>query len=598
MNDCHFLCAARTVFWSSMAALFFSWSLGIRPVLAQSAGQAAVSPELLNRRAYDLLKTNYDSAGVYADSAGNLAKQLGQTPELIKSLITKGISYYFGGSHDLAMSTYLEALSLADSTGDLKSQASALNEMGVLNRKQGDLQKAEENFSSALALGREAGDSLLIANSMNHLGVTYDVMEQYEKAMEFFRESTSIKQQLKDTFGLTYNLDHMGQTAAKMGQYAQGEAYFLEAAQLRKQLADETGYAITINNIGELYLMKNDREKALEYFTRALEAAEKLNYKDFRRHLYRIIGDTHRGLGNYQLALDYLTKYQALNDSIFNEQRSKQILELQTRYETEKKEQEIQIRDLKLAEQQLLLDQKNLQLYSSIGGVGILLILLYMAYTRLQLQKRVQQLELTQKMQRERERISADLHDHVGAQLTSILAGLQITDQIESFQKDEKVRNIIGSLKEDAHETLTSLRASIWSLNLKEITLHDLAEHVERHLSNVLKYHPDIFYDVKTDIREELVLGAREALHLTRAIQEAIHNVLKHSGADRITVTIEKTEKLRIEINDNGRGFDTATRAEKEHYGLDNMRRRVEEAGGTMSIISSPAGGCSVIISI
>lgn len=556
------------------------------------------APSALNLAAYNYLKSNYDSTTIYADSAYKLAKRVGQPTEMIKSLITKGVSSYYSGSHDQAMAFYLQALSLADSINDPISQASALNEMGVLNRKQGNVEKAEETFSRALALGKEAGDSSLIANSMNHLGVTYDLQEDYENAMSNFKASAEIKKRLNDTYGLTFNLDNMGQTSAKMGKYAEGEAFFLEAARLRKDLGDETGYAITINNIGELYLMKGEQRTALRYFEQALTAAEKLDFKDFRRHLHKITSDTYKSLGNYQLAYDHLARFATLNDSIFNEQKSRQILDMQTKYETEKKEQEIEIRDLKLAEQELLLNQKNLQLYSSVGGVGVLLILLYLAYNRLQLQKRVQLLEVHQKMQSERERISADLHDHVGAQLTSILSGLQITDQIDAFKNDENVVGIINSLKEDAQETLTSLRATIWSLHLSEIKAADFVDHIERHLASVLKYQNHLASEVHSYIDPDYTLGPREALNLTRTIQEAVQNVVKHANASKISISVTQKDKLTISIMDDGIGFNTGSVEKGEHYGLQNMKRRVEEIGGTMDILSNANAGTTLLISV
>ncbi len=572
--------------------------LGEATLASGVAADSLQTPEALNKLAFDYLKSNYDSTTMYADSAYQLAKKMGQPKEMAKSLVTKGVASYYSGSHEQAMHFYLQALSLADSIGDPISQAAALNEMGVLNRKQGNIKQAAEAFNRALALGKQAGDSLLIANSLNHLGVTFDIQEDYANAMSNFQASAEIKRSLNDTYGLTFNLDNMGQTSAKMGRYAEGEAFFLEAARLRKELGDETGCAITINNIGELYLMKGDRQTALSYFDQALAAAEKLDFKDFKRHLYKILADTHQGLGNYRQAYEHLTRYTVLNDSIFNEQKSRQILDMQTRYETEKKEQEIQIRDLKLAEQELLLNQKNLQLYSSVGGVGVLLILLYLAYNRLQLQKQVQQLEVTQKMQSERERISADLHDHVGAQLTSILSGLQITDQIEAFKKDENITRIINSLKEDAHETLTSLRATIWSLHLSEIKATEFADHIERHLATVLKYQPHITSEVHTLFEEDFILGAREALHLTRTVQEAIHNILKHAQATKINVVVAQKEKLTISVSDNGVGFNVAQLGQSEHYGIQNIKRRVEEIGGSVEIRSETGKGTTVQISL
>lgn len=567
-------------------------------LLERAASSPSEAPSIFNALAVDYLRTDFALSRAFADSAFAAASRTSNVKEAINSLVNKGTSFYYAGEHDFAMELYVQALEFADSINDPSLQARALNEMGGLQRKQGDLDLAKQTLTKALELSRLANDSGSIANSMNNLGVVYDMLEQYSEAMALYEESAEIKKQIGDTYGLTFNLDNMGQVASKIGEFDKGEAYLKEAARLREELGDQTGYAITINNIGELYMMKGDEKTALEYFEKALSIAEKLDYKDFRRHLYMVISDTYKNQGNYPAALNYLSKFSVLKDSIYNEQRSKQILELQTKYETEKKEQEIQIRDLKLAEQELYIQQKNLQLYSSVGGLGVLLILLYLAYNRLQLQKRVQELELVQKMQGERERISSDLHDHVGAQLTSILSGLQITDQIEGFKKDAEVRQIISSLKDDARETLTSLRDSIWSLNQSEISVTEFAEHIERYLHTALKYLPTCSFQIENKTTGDFTLASIEALNLTRTLQESVQNIVKHAKASQIKIVIDKQEKLTMEVTDNGVGFDQSPSSSSEHYGISNMKRRMAEIGGTLTVISSSGNGTRVILTL
>jgi len=567
-------------------------------LLKRAASFPSEAASIFNGLATDYLRTDFALSRAFADSAFGAASRSANAKEIINSMVNKGTSFYYAGEHNVAMTLYVQALEFADSINDPSLQARALNEMGGLQRKQGDLDLAKETLTKALELSRLANDNGSIANSMNNLGVVYDMLEQYTEAMALYEESAEIKRKMGDTYGLTFNLDNMGQVATKMGEFEKGEAYLKEAARLREELGDQTSYAITINNIGELYMMKGDQKTALSYFQQALSTAEKLNYKDFKRHLYMVISDTYKNQGNYSAALDYFSKFSVLKDSIYNEQRSKQILELQTKYETEKKEQEIQIRDLKLAEQELYIQQKNLQLYSSIGGLGVLLILLYLAYNRLQLQKRVQELELVQKMQGERERISSDLHDHVGAQLTSILSGLQITDQIEGFKKDPEVLQIISSLKDDARETLTSLRDSIWSLNQSEISVTEFAEHLERYVHTALKYLPACSFQIENKTIGQFTLASIEALNLTRTLQESVQNIVKHAQATHIRIVIGKQEKLTIEVIDNGVGFDQSLSASSEHYGINNMKRRMSEIGGTLSVVSSPGNGTRVILTL
>ncbi len=214
------------------------------------------------------------------------------------------------------------------------------------------------------------------------------------------------------------------------------------------------------------------------------------------------------------------------------------------------------------------------------------------------LKRRVEELELEQKIQKERERISSDLHDHVGAQLTSIIAGLQITEQIEDFQFNPKVREIIDSLKEDASQTMTNLRDSIWSLHNKEVSVAEFSEHLDVYIRNKLRYFPSISFNLKVEGDMKIMLSPILALNVLRAIQEAFQNILKHAGATAINLSITNNGQVfELILEDNGVGFDNQVRP-GEHYGVDNMSRRMNDIGGLIEILSKTGEGTSVKMSV
>lgn len=215
-------------------------------------------------------------------------------------------------------------------------------------------------------------------------------------------------------------------------------------------------------------------------------------------------------------------------------------------------------------------------------------------YSTKRLKRRVEELELQQKIQKERERISSDLHDHVGAQLTSIIAGLQITEQIEDFQFNPKVRDIIDSLKEDASQTMTNLRDSIWSLHSEEVTVGSFCEHLEAYMRSRLKYYPQVSFHAELQADTNKALSPISALNLLRVMQEAFQNILKHAKATHITLNARSTsQRLELILADDGVGFDKGMRG-GEHYGLDNMKRRMEEADGELKIVTASAQGTAI----
>ncbi len=212
--------------------------------------------------------------------------------------------------------------------------------------------------------------------------------------------------------------------------------------------------------------------------------------------------------------------------------------------------------------------------------------------------RRVEELELQQKIQQERERISSDLHDHVGAQLTSIIAGLQITEQIEDFSHNSRVKEIIDSLKEDAGQTMESLRDSIWSLHHKEVSVSEFKDHIENYITARLRYFPSMQFTANVSGEKNLVLPPTLALNLLRVVQEACQNIFKHANATRITLTINIQENwLKLVVADNGRGF-TLNGSYNGHYGLDNMSKRMEQMGGSLKIETKPEAGTALTFDV
>ncbi|MFY0651077.1 MAG: hypothetical protein JXQ96_03550 [Cyclobacteriaceae bacterium] len=219
-------------------------------------------------------------------------------------------------------------------------------------------------------------------------------------------------------------------------------------------------------------------------------------------------------------------------------------------------------------------------------------------FARRKLVLRVEELEMQQKLQQERERISSDLHDHVGAQLTSIISGLQITEEIEGFRTNDQMKGLICSLKEDAQTTMISLRDSIWTLKNESITVAKFVEHIELYLESQLKYHEQLKSQVLFNGHKGLEIGPKKGLQLIRTIQEAIQNVVKHAEAKLITIDITTIKRgLKVSIKDDGKGFENE-KVNGEHYGLSNMKSRIEGIGGVLFINSKPEKGTEIEITV
>jgi len=196
-----------------------------------------------------------------------------------------------------------------------------------------------------------------------------------------------------------------------------------------------------------------------------------------------------------------------------------------------------------------------------------------------------------QKISQERLRISRELHDNIGARLTHIISSLDI----ELF-KNKKDNQQIENINSFAKETMVQLRETIWAVGDKSIFFSELASRINQyvHQSNKMT-EISITYENKVELDFEL--NATQTINYYRIIQEAINNAIKYSEAKNIWIKFfTKKDKLIMLVEDDGIGFNA--NATTSGSGLQGMKNRAEEAGGTCEIYSKTGGGTKVQITM
>lgn len=215
-------------------------------------------------------------------------------------------------------------------------------------------------------------------------------------------------------------------------------------------------------------------------------------------------------------------------------------------------------------------------------AVLILIFLVVFAvryYSHQALKEQLRKLEVQQKIQSERERISRDLHDNVGSQITYIASSI---DNL-SLEKAAEIKE----LGEFARDTMRQLRETIWVINHDEVSVSELKAKVVDYLAEILRNSPEIRHEVyfpKTDLK----LNPTKAINIFRIIQEAVNNALKHACPHNLKIEFNIAETCSISISDDGSGFDGNDK--DGHFGLVNMRSRAQEIGGIFELKSTSSG--------
>ena len=277
---------------------------------------------------------------------------------------------------------------------------------------------------------------------------------------------------------------------------------------------------------------------------------------------------------------------------------------MEIEYQTEKKEKEILSQRADLAEKELSLNKKNSYILGLSALAVVLSLLGFLFYNQQKLKNRQLQkeselkdallkIETQNRLQEQRLRISRDLHDNIGAQLTFIISSL---DNLKyGFQLPEKLNDKLKSISEFTTTTIYELRDTIWAMNKNEITFEDLQSRISNFIDKANSSADQIQFNFNSDtsLSYELTFTSVEGMNIYRIIQEAINNALKYANANTIEVQFKKEDnQLFVTISDNGKGFDLST--VEDGNGLSNMKKRAYDINADIYIDSKLDKGTTV----
>ncbi len=218
-------------------------------------------------------------------------------------------------------------------------------------------------------------------------------------------------------------------------------------------------------------------------------------------------------------------------------------------------------------------------------GAVLLTIGLLIGVTRSYYQRKLEKhkviLERRQAVEKERTRIATDMHDDLGANLSRIKF-LSETMGIKK-QKQETIEDEINSIRHYSHEMIDKMGEIVWALNEKNDSLSDLLSYTRSYTVEYLSQHGlQSRVETPTQTPTMFVSGEfRRNVYLT--VKEALHNIVKHSGASKVDVRVETGKQLFISIHDNGKGFDEKN-IRPYSNGITNMKKRIATLGGNLEI--------------
>jgi adenylate cyclase len=369
-------------------------------------------------------KGNYPKALEYFDRSLKISEEIGNKVGIAKVLNNIGSIYKNQSNYPKALEYYQRSLKIQEEIGDKSGIAGVLTGIGVVYFTQSNYPKALEYYQRSVKIKEEIGDKSGIADVLNNIGIIYNIQSNYPKALEYYERSVKIREEIGDKRRITSSLINIGHIYLEKGDYPNALDYYQRGIKICEETGQKQFQANALIGIGSIYKNQSNYPKALEYCQRSLKIYEEIGAKDgIAIALYNIgdiynkeskhqdaiiqckksleisedvgsieqqrsacncLYDAHKGLKNWQKALEYFELEQQLTDSLKADETNKDL----QRFEFDRKilrdsiGREKEKREIEVAHQKEITEKNKIQ-YTAIGGGALVMLLAIGLFARL-----------------------------------------------------------------------------------------------------------------------------------------------------------------------------------------------------------------------
>lgn len=510
------------------------------------------------------------------------------------------------GLYEASLKSFLTALKIYDEKKDFLNQAIINNNLGLVYKSLGVVEKAKTYHQKAIEAYQKLNHKKGLSEAYNNLAIIYVEEDNLDQSLSYFKKSLDFEIQLNDKRGMAESFNNVGGVYYYLEQTDSAFVYFNKALKTEYSIRNFAGLASSYNNIGDVHLYKEDYNAAKKCFDSAYYYAKKSKSAFDIENTLNYYALLYEAKNDYKKASDYYKRKNEFSDSIQKLSNIKQLQELETKYQTAKKDREIAENRAELAENELKIKQKNTIIFGSFGFAFVLGLLGYLLYNQqkiknnqlikeAELKEALVKIETQNKLQEQRLQISRDLHDNIGSQLTFIISSI---DNLKYFDiAKEKLVSKFDNISGFTKNTITELRDTIWAMNKNAITVEDLQIRIINFIDQAKLATQGISFDfsIEEQVNASHEFSSLDGMNIYRIIQEAVNNAIKYANATQIKILLQQEgNKMIFSISDNGIGF---SEAEIElGNGLNNMKKRALELKADLKINAEKGNGTIVTI--
>lgn len=560
-----------------------------------------------------------DSALFYANEAEKACVKPEHDKFLSKAYQLRGDYFNIKENYGKSTENFLNALKIEERLNNPDRIALLNDRLGIVWSKLEKFPKALGYYEKALKIYLRLKDSLYIAMSYSHIGTLHSSREycetrtvpqkrvDYNTAISYYEKSVALLKKLDAQTELLRDYLNLASVYNKFQMPEKALGYSLKAMDYYIREKDSSNISQTNYVLGMTYRRLKQYDKSINCFKECIDFETRRKTTEGIQFVYEQLAQTYEDAGDFRNSLYNYKTYMIIRDSTYNNEKSKQIFELETKYQTEKKEKEIL--SLTVEKQR---KQRSVHILIGvlviIGLTGTYFISRARARTVIAEQnnkineQKIKEMEKERQLvaahavlqgeETERSRLARDLHDGLGG----LLSGLKLSlnnikgniflseDNVGHFNKSLGLLDVsIKELRRVAHNMMPE---ALSKFGLME-ALTDFCSGLNSPGTEVKFQH----HGINKRIDQKLEIS------IYRIVQELVNNALKHAEAPEILLLIVQEEnRIHITVQDNGKGFDPEILKTSKGAGFPNIRSRVESLNGMLEVYSKPDKGTEVSV--
>ncbi|NJM25201.1 MAG: tetratricopeptide repeat protein [Bacteroidia bacterium] len=335
---------------------------------ADKAEQARLSLAISDK----LSRVNPQAALEYAVRSIELAQELGLDSLMNWARMSQATTYMQLGNYPQSLQIYHQVARTAERDADSALLSVVYGNQGSIYYYQRDLDEALFNYLKSLGMmgrsdrTRSDREQLRRANLYNNIGIIYDETEKFDSAGSYYNEALRLAERLDYAHEARANiLNNIGTLNVDQGNFDEAYSYYVQAMELRRANNNHFGLARSYNNLGEYFVRhKFDAVKAEKYLQDAVALSEEIGSLQTLNSASQLLYELYATVGNYEKALHALEQKMNTSDSLFNEENTRKITQLEMQFEFDKKQREAE----------LLQKQRELYFLLGVTLLGLLLL--------------------------------------------------------------------------------------------------------------------------------------------------------------------------------------------------------------------------------